>query len=308
MWVTRITCIALVLGRIPSIRTAQSGQGELKQGPRNCAEVYLAGGQVEGYYAVFPNSSNPGEIGLVYCNDGDGMLPHNTSAPRTNPQNCQDLKDNGMHESGVNVIYPWLEHPESPVIVYCNQDVMGGGWTVFQRRDDYPTQLDFYRSFEEYSLGFGQVGTEFWLGNDLLHELTEPSVSELYVELTSFAGVTKYALYSSFYVGPKEPANPGIGPYQLSVAYYSGNAGDSLTYHTGMAFSTFDLDNDLYTANCAESNHGGWWYKDCYDSNLNGFYFEDGRSDITSANWKYFPAKYVSLQRIQMMTRPAQCN
>jgi len=38
----------------------------------------------------------------------------------------------------------------------------------------------------------------------------------------------------------------------------SGSAGDSLLYHRGTKFTTFDRDNDLYKdVNC------GWWYKDC---------------------------------------------
>ena len=41
-------------------------------------------------------------------------------------------------------------------------------------------------------------------------------------------------------------------------------AGDSLTWHNGMKFSTFDVDNDIYDGtNCAEIHKGGWWYKGC---------------------------------------------
>lgn len=42
------------------------------------------------------------------------------------------------------------------------------------------------------------------------------------------------------------------------------HVGDSLTYHAGHKFSTYDVDNDLWTeGNCAQAHTGGWWYNSC---------------------------------------------
>ena len=45
--------------------------------------------------------------------------------------------------------------------------------------------------------------------------------------------------------------------------------GTHLDSHNGMAFSTYDRDNDLSNASCADVR-AGWWYHDCYHVNPQG--------------------------------------
>jgi len=60
--------------------------------------------------------------------------------------------------------------------------------------------------------------------------------------------------------------------YTLRVAQYSGNAGDSLGYHNGVMFSTYDRENDLARGvaweHCANFLAGGFWYNECFRAGM----------------------------------------
>ena len=62
--------------------------------------------------------------------------------------------------------------------------------------------------------------------------------------------------------------------HEIILAIFKGKAGDSLSHHNGMKFSTQDVDNDRKSFNCAELRHGAWWFDSCDYSHLNGDYLE----------------------------------
>ena len=174
----------------------------------------------------------------------------------------------------------------------------GGGWTVFQRRQD--GSVDFYRNWTDYENGFGNLTGEFWLGLSKIHRLTKEGSNTLRVNLGDFEGNTRYANYSTFSI------SDGSTEYILTVGGYSGTAGDSLgSYHNGMRFSTRDNDNDLWSGgNCAEDCTGGWWYNACTYSNLNGRYFNTATSNGQGIVWLHWKGHY-SLKFTEMKTH---CN
>ena len=72
--------------------------------------------------------------------------------------------------------------------VYCDMRTDGGGWTVFHKR--FNGFLGFYRGWEEYKHGFGDVRGEFWLGNEKIHQLTEiPSQLRVEIKISSNSNV-----------------------------------------------------------------------------------------------------------------------
>ena len=210
---------------------------------------------------------------------------------------CIEIRDAGFTQSGVYTIR--IPGTNTKLNVSCDQETDGGGWLVIQRRQD--GSEDFFRPWADYQEGFGIISGEFWLGNDFLHRLTTNVSHELRVDLMDYEGNAAYAKYSSFAVGPSTEN------YRLTVSGYSGTAGDSMTYHTGMEFSAVDRDNDASSGtDCAENCKGCWWYKSCYSANLNGIYMNSAKTDVKSANWWTWKDKYEALKRIEMKIRPLE--
>ena len=174
----------------------------------------------------------------------------------------------------------------------------GGGWTVFQRRQD--GSIDFYRNWTDYEDGFGNLTGEFWLGLGKINRLTKEQSNTLRVDLGDFDGNTSYAQYTSFSVGNSATE------YTLTVGGYLGTAGNSLTgQHKGMKFSTRDNDNDgWFTDNCAQVYRGGWWFNRCFLSHLNGPYQHN--PVVSSSNgiiWSRWRGWSYSLKSTEMKTR-----
>ena len=73
---------------------------------------------------------------------------------------------------------------------YCDMVTNGGGWTVFQRQID--STIDFYRNWNDYVRGFGDLPGNFWLGLETIHHLTRKGSVKLRIELTHTNGDKGY--------------------------------------------------------------------------------------------------------------------
>ncbi|XP_035964626.1 ficolin-1-like [Halichoerus grypus] len=213
----------------------------------------------------------------------------------TAPRTCKELLTRGHFLSGWYTVYL----PDCrPLSVLCDMDMDGGGWTVFQRRSD--GSVDFFRDWAAYKKGFGSQLGEFWLGNDNIHALTAQGTNELRVDLVDFEGNRQFAKYSSFKMaGEAEKYRLVLG------AFAGGSAGDSLSSHNNLAFSTKDQDNDAIPENCAERYNGAWWYYQCHVSNLNGLYLRGSHETFANGiNWKSGKGYNYSYKVSEMKVRP----
>ncbi|XP_044193612.1 microfibril-associated glycoprotein 4-like [Thunnus albacares] len=181
-------------------------------------------------------------------------------------------------------------------------DSDGGRWTVFQRRMD--ASVNFYRPWDHYKKGFGIAAGEYWLGLESLFHLTHRKKVELLVDMEDFSGNKASARYSSFSIDPESDG------YRLHVSGFTdGGAGDSLSYHSGQKFTTFDKDQDNWAdGNCARDRLGAFWYNDCHDANPNGVY-RWGADNILiqlGVEWESWKGANYSLKTISMKIRPVQ--
>ncbi|XP_023484512.1 tenascin isoform X2 [Equus przewalskii] len=209
------------------------------------------------------------------------------------PRDCSQAMLNGDTTSGLYTIYLNGDKAQ-PLEVFCDMTSDGGGWIVFLRRKN--GREDFYRNWKAYATGFGDRREEFWLGLDNLNKITSQGQYELRVDLRDH-GKSAYAVYDRFSVGDAKTR------YKLKVEGYSGTAGDSMAYHNGRSFSTYDKDTDSAITNCALSYKGAFWYKNCHRVNLMGRYGDNNHSQ--GVNWFHWKGHEYSIQFAEMKLRPS---
>ncbi|XP_067394253.1 fibrinogen-like protein 1-like protein [Emydura macquarii macquarii] len=229
--------------------------------------------------ARFGQGSGPILLDDVNCRGGESALTECTLKPWGNhdcshredagvvctgwPKDCSEIPSGSP--SGIYVIQPTGLHH---LVVYCEMNETGGGWTVIQR-NRHDTQITWAESWSTYKYGFGNVQGDHWLGTEYIYQLAKQKVYQVRFVIHDASNAIKYSDYNFF--GLEDESNG----YKLRLGFYNGTAGDAMAtnnpnaVHDNMKFSTKDLDQDTYSANCASSYGGGWWYSACYSARLN---------------------------------------
>ncbi|XP_059179594.1 fibroleukin-like [Physella acuta] len=175
----------------------------------------------------------------------------------------------------------------------CDTKTDGGGWIVIQRR--VAGDVNFTRNWNDYKNGFGSLAGDYWLGNDWISKLTKTGYSELRFDM-KYKGKSYYAVYSNVTVGNEADL------YRIKFTFKTGNVIDSFSNHYGMAFSTFDKDNDGYTeGHCAQLWRSGWWFNMCHKVNTNGAWAS--KVSAEGINWEGLTQHTDSLEQVEMKLR-----
>ncbi|NXG14352.1 FGL1L protein, partial [Grallaria varia] len=179
------------------------------------------------------------------------------------PRDCTEVPTGSP--SGVYVIQPT---GLSPIVVYCDMNEAGGGWTVIQR-NQRNTPVTWDVSWSTYKHGFGNLHTEFWLGTENIYRIARQKTYRVRFVIWDASNNKRFADYNLFSVDSESQG------YQLRLGAHSGTAEDAMasrgptTMHDNMKFSAKDRDQDTASGNCASSSKGGWWYSSCYSVRLN---------------------------------------
>ena len=187
-----------------------------------------------------------------------------------------------------------------PLTVWCDRtdktDVRG--WIVIMRRQYKDHRIHFpTQTYQQYQEVFGSPHTNFWLGLEHMHRLTNVhGNATLRVDLEDSDGNRAHAQYTYFRVTSQEDG------YRLFADGYSGDAGDSLSSHSGFKFSTVDRDNDSNKdAHCAQTYEGAWWYNACHSSSLNGEYREGPQEAYAKyIVWHAWKGYHYSIKKVEM--------
>ncbi|VDI13064.1 Hypothetical predicted protein [Mytilus galloprovincialis] len=235
------------------------------------------------------------------------------TTPAGPQHDCKDVIRNGHKGSG---LYDLSLPNGKQITAYCDQQNDEGRWIVIQRRVD--GKQSFNQNWNQYKAGFGNPLNEFWIGNENLHALTDGKDMILHIKMMTWEEKNYTAVYSGFRVGSEQEK------YKLNIQQMiSGDAGDSFKYpssymlrHNNMAFSTPDRDNDVSFQNCAKVLQSGWWFNQCYSSNLNGVYlggpyghrnygesFGQPTTEGTGIEWYPLKQKQYSMKYVEMKIR-----
>lgn len=107
-----------------------------------------------------------------------------------------------------------------------------------------------------------------------------------------------WAYYENFQVGPESDK------FRLTVSGYDNNssAGDSLSQHNSMEWSSPDQDNDTdLINNCAGQLQSSWWFKHCYYSNPLGVYGDE--ATLAGNSWNSWKGLMNPLEEITFKIR-----
>ncbi|XP_066293939.1 techylectin-5A-like [Branchiostoma lanceolatum] len=201
----------------------------------------------------------------------------------TDPKkDCADWYMAGFNDDGPRHIQPRGTYAKREV--YCEMDTEGGWTVIHARKGRIP---NFYtRPWDDFKRGFHARGWDsFWLGNDLIHNITRQKTYELKVIGTMPGGnPTVAARYTMFLVEDEAKR------YKLRLGDFVGDDADNmLEANNGQPFVTIDRRGEEYSY----SFPIGWWASE-YDK----VHFP--RDALHSS----FPP-FMQMEELKMMIKPA---
>ncbi|CAD5215703.1 unnamed protein product [Bursaphelenchus xylophilus] len=241
------------------------------------------------------------------------------------PVSCQDLFQKHGSLSGIFEIRTKCGEKWA----FCDQQSRGGGWTVIQQRNGLTGETFWNRSWEDYKIGFGtpHSESEFWLGNDVIHDLSNRGKRPALLRVELFGDRTPRSKWENSYFVSEYDFRIGneTANYELEISahrplkklsngslpradpeYFVGNASFGwydITTDNKAPFSTVDKINDPLPDCVIKFHLGGWWTKWCGTVSLNGEYTPEKMGGGYGLNWLFNGSYFIHPRRTRMMIR-----
>ncbi|XP_067671733.1 uncharacterized protein [Haliotis asinina] len=188
-------------------------------------------------------------------------------------EDCSEAFSVGQYRDEIGVFYVQPSPLIHPFTALCSMKWLGRTYVMFNA--NYFPFVDFNRNWYDYKHGFGdlrQASTaqngNFWIGNELLHYVTNNRRHTLIVDARFPEGMYLQYQYYGFVVKSEEEGYAFTFEFGGPQPEYA--LGDGLTLANGTKFSTYDVDNDLSGDNCADIHQSGWWFTTCGGYNPTG--------------------------------------
>ena len=165
--------------------------------------------------------------------DGYNSIPGGTMYYIRQMSSCADWYNAGIRTNGVQDV---VLMNKMKMKVLCIMEY-GGGWMAFQRRYDGSVRF-FNRKWKEFKHGFGNVNTEFWLGLEVLHKLTNYEEYDAMVIGKSFDDEIQTQYGKGFRIENEDNDYKAHIVEELTEKYSFFKTFD------GFTFSSVDQDND----------------------------------------------------------------
>uniref|UniRef100_A0A7M5XEM1 Fibrinogen C-terminal domain-containing protein n=2 Tax=Clytia hemisphaerica TaxID=252671 RepID=A0A7M5XEM1_9CNID len=174
-------------------------------------------------------------------------------------QDCLDLYNSGHKSSGVYSINLLGKGQRD---IRCDMEIEGGGWTVILYRTT--SQHNWNVGWNQYKNGIGEITGDFYLGNELVHQITDSGQYELYfrtqIEVANSpanADNTYFGWHGNFHVANEADY------YRLTVGDIKPGSQPQINDLNGMQFTTKDVKRDNHHHNCASFKLSAFWWDGC---------------------------------------------
>ncbi|EDW80639.1 uncharacterized protein Dwil_GK11636 [Drosophila willistoni] len=172
-----------------------------------------------------------------------------------------------------------------------------GNWIVIQRRDK--GKETFFRGWDDYKNGFGDLKTEFFYGLEKIHRMTNHELMQLGFIFKRRSSSEYWQIVKQFEISDE---NSNYKIVECNQEY--GKFPHQFVHHLNYEFSTYDRKNDNHDKeNCALTYRSGWWFHKCFRVNLNAIYKKSSNKNIPNCiRWAGIEE---CLEFTMMMLRPS---